>query len=434
MLRTPRIGRVAALLLVLAAAAPATASAGARAQVQWSSPEPSQQHAPYVNVDVIGGSGAGGQWAGPCASGCTAPSGFHWEEASHNAAGHPQTISLVDDAPQQGRSVCIVVQHPFSPSIQSGGRITGSLTLTDVDGTSRSVYFSVDKGQSAPRECSPVTAPQQQAPDQPAPPPSQTGGPFFLDPPGWWREGRAVLEARGGRCTQTRQSEPKPGGTWSFDVLECRSRIPVETAIPFGGNPNATELFEHCHGEASQGRPVTDQWFYDCEIFAVPTVGGRPNPLTWACDRDSFFSPGYGTYVDAWVSTTGRALRWPRRLQRDLDDCLAPRATFELAPRSPASAARRGLDLRGVCSRACRVRVSVLRGRRVVGRGTASRRAWRSGSVRVPLGRGARGARELRLRVDVRAGRVRGTDTVTARIAGGRWRAAEAADAAMTRR
>ena len=56
--------------------------------------------------------------------------------------------------------MCFELQHPFDPSITSGGQITGTATITDANGsTTRSVPFTLDKGQRVDIGCSPATSP-----------------------------------------------------------------------------------------------------------------------------------------------------------------------------------------------------------------------------------------------------------------------------------
>ncbi len=267
----------------------APAAAGERVRVEWSSAEPSQQWAPRVNVELPAKFGDPLEllWSGPCATpgNCWGfAQDFRWQEAEYNSAGHPRVISLIDDAPQQRRAVCVVVEHSHGVGWPTGGTIQGTLVLTDVDGTTRSIPFAVDKGQKTAKECSPQTVAGPLA------------GPFTLDPPRWWRQARAVLKARGGKCSRTRHEEPKEGGTW--DVLECKSKIPKAVFVAHGGNPQAPSFFESCTGSASQGRPNGDDWGATPAIlFASPGTRAKPNPRTWGCSRWNGFSPGYGCDV-----------------------------------------------------------------------------------------------------------------------------------------
>jgi hypothetical protein len=391
--------------------------------MEWSSAEPSQTYAPYVNVE------GAGQWAGPCAaspSNCSQSPDLRWQESEHNSAGHPRVISLIDDAPQQARRLCVTVQHPFAPNVPTGGTIQGTLILTDVDGKSRAIPFTIDKGQSSAQQCSPEAAPATGPTTGPAP--GHTAGPFTLDPPKWWREGRALLAARGAKCETTHQVEQ--GGSWSFDFLECKTAIPKAVGVAFGGNPAAPSLSESCDGTASQGDPRGDTWYYNCRIFAFPGTSAKPNPATWVCVRQSFFSPGYGDFVDAWESEGSRGTRWPNRRTKTLAGCRAPRAMARVTPRSAGSDS---LTLPAICSRACTATVTAFRNGRSVGHGRRTLKAWRERPIHVDLTDRARGATRLVFKLSVTAGKLHGSDHVTARVAGGTWRAGYVADATMRR-
>jgi hypothetical protein len=147
------LGLLVAIVICAGLVTAADASAAVtRIRVDWTGAN-GQEYSPYVNA-------SNGQYAGPCArrpGDCNAAPGFHWEEADFSASGFAHTISYVDDQPEQQRLVCFEVQHPFDPSIPSGGQITGTATITDADGTTtRSVPFAIDKGQRVNLGCSPA--------------------------------------------------------------------------------------------------------------------------------------------------------------------------------------------------------------------------------------------------------------------------------------
>jgi hypothetical protein len=185
-------GPVVLVVALLVAAADASAAV-TRIRVDWTGAN-GQEYGPYVNSSI-------GQYAGPCAksaSNCNASTGFHWEEADFSANGFPRTISLVDDQPEQKRQVCFEIQHPMDPSVPSGGQITGTAVITDPDGTTtRSVPFTVDKGQRMDLGCSPATTTTPVA----SPSPGRTRNTCPDDPtapaaPGVVRVPRGVSAAR----------------------------------------------------------------------------------------------------------------------------------------------------------------------------------------------------------------------------------------------
>ena len=381
---------LAALALVVCAA---SALAGERVRMEWSSAVPTQTFAPYVNV------GGGGQWAGPCAgpTTCSVAEGMRWEEAEPNASGQPRVVELIDDRPDLARRICVTVQHPFMADVPFGGRITGTLTLTGFDGVARSVPFDIDKGQSTAAECSPQEPPQATGP---------TGGPFYLDPPAWWRQGRKVLKRRGGTCTTQHQTEQTSGGSWTFDYRICSATIPKALGVAYGGNPAGQAASESCDATATQNRPKTDEWYYNCTIYAFPGTSAKPNIETWRCFRQSFFAPGYGTYLDAWSTEAKRGSLWPKRRTKNLRQCLSPRAVARMAP---GGAGAGTLRVSAMCSHACTAAVTALRNGKAVGTARRSLAAWRSATIRVPLTRRGRGAADLTYRLTARAGKRRGT-------------------------
>lgn len=369
------------------------AAAGERVRVEWSSAVPTQTWAPYVSVvypDVQYKPGA--RWAGPCASPftvCSLPS-EHWEESELNASGHPRVIKLVDDRPDLARRLCVVVEHPFVADFPIiGGLITGTLTLTGFDGVARSIPFAIDKGQKTGEECSP--------PQPPEPPAGPRAGPFEIDPPAWWREGQQVIERRGGVCTTQRWPDDTHGGT--FDSRVCSVKIPKAIGVAFGGNPAADAFSETCDATATQNRRPSDEWYYNCRIYAFPGTSAKPNVETWRCFREAYFSPGYGPYVDAWSTQALRRSKWPRRRVQSLQECLSPRAVAR-------GAARRGrLRVSVKCSHACTARITALRNGKRVGSARRSLAAWRETKIRVAIAGRSRG---VTYRLDVRAGKRRG--------------------------
>jgi hypothetical protein len=197
-----------------------------------------------------------------------------------------------------------------------------------------------------------------------------------------------------------------------------------------GGRRVPLHPWDSCDGSASQGRPNGDEWFYNCTIYAFPGTRAKPNPATWRCFRQSFFSPGYGGFIDAWTSENARGTAWPDRRFKELRDCLAPRAVMRLKSRSVQS---RTLRPAAMCSRPCAADVTALRNGRVVGRGRRPLPAWRERPIRLDLSGRARSATRLVLRLSVEAGRWSGRDTTTANVARGKWHVAKAADAVLRR-
>jgi hypothetical protein len=387
--------------------------------MEWSSAEPTQWFAPYVTVTLPDDASlpGGGRWSGPCAAGpsnCSAREGMRWEEAEPNAAGQPRVVKLIDDRPDLARRICVTVQHSFAADMPFGGRITGTLTLTGFDGVARSVPFEIDKGQSTAAECSPQEAPKPTGP---------TGGPFQLDPPAWWREGRKVLKQRGGACTTEHLTvQEASGATWTSDYRLCTATIPKAIGVAYGGNPAAQEFSESCDATATQNRPKTDEWYYNCTIYAFPGSSAKPNIETWRCFRQSFFSPGYGSYIDAWSTEARRGSLWPKRRTKNLRECLSPRAVARMAPRGAGASP---LRVSAMCSHACTATVTALRNGKAVGTARRSLAAWRSATIRVPLTRRARGAADLTYRLTARAGRRRGTSKQANRDVGTGGRAAD---------
>lgn len=252
-----------------------------------------------------------------------------------------------------------------------------------------------------------------------------------FNPPGWWQNGKALVEARGGTCSTSHSDLPTSyvpgeGGTYSEDKVACLADVPRAVALEFGSNPNSPVGYqEGCVGGYTTGKPGGDGDSYFCVIYEDPGTDSSPNRASWPCQRfyDST-TPADERVPQRENNWNGKATRFfPQRFSPTLTGCLAPRVALEDRTESLARTRLHGLGVPLRCSTACRVRISALhvptvtaevtRGERKVLRVRLPRAAVR---VALALTVSADGFRKTgRLTVQVRANRVklRSPDTLS---------------------
>src|SRR5688572_27124975 len=224
-LRAPSV--LALLVLIVFVSAASAEAAVSRLRVEWSAAQ-QQDHSPYVNVFIDGTTG--GQYAGPCDArdqNCLARPGFHWEEGNFDSRGFAHLISYVDDQPERPHRVCVELQHPYDMTFPFAATMQLTVTLTDRDGSSRTLQFTLDPGQRSAVECTPA-----------ARPPQWSGG--STAPPSWWLSATRVLRSRGGKCEQSvaerEGRDPDTGraaGTYREEFTVCRAPIPKAVFVAF---------------------------------------------------------------------------------------------------------------------------------------------------------------------------------------------------------
>ncbi len=240
-----------------------------------------------------------------------------------------------------------------------------------------------------------------------------------LDPPPWWNEARAVLEARGATCeAETFDSRSQPDVMYERPFtrqrFSCTRRVPTAVTDRYGGR-----LFEGCFSEATDsGQPHLDPYSYDCDIFAAhPGTEAEPNLATWRCARSDGGGQGFDPrFPNIWVAeNTG----FRRADSLSLDACRAPRAVLDDGTQSVAVALRRGVGVGVTCSDACTVELRATRASAAstpTGVASARLKAGTKRVVRAPIPRGVRsGKLRLLIKVSARGYSKRGRGSATFR-------------------
>jgi hypothetical protein len=168
--------------------------------------------------------------------------------------------------------------------------------------------------------------------------PSVASG-YTYDPPPWFKDGVALIKARGGTCqtagyTDQTPPNPLPGEPTEITVQkseDCNHRIPRVTAeaIGYKGIPSPKE---GCGGVASdvtgQPRPgitpTPERYEYICVVYANPGTNAKPNRRSWICRR--WKSGGEGQRLrDDRHWTADRTKLYRKQTFKTLKRCLSRR-------------------------------------------------------------------------------------------------------------
>jgi hypothetical protein len=166
---------------------------------------------------------------------------------------------------------------------------------------------------------------------------------YTYDPPAWFKDGIAVIKARGGTChseNSTRHAPDPTGGPGETTVYTgeyCTHPIPRALAkelLGGVGNPNVHPA-EVCAAHASEVTgspgpytPTEENYLYTCSIFFKPGTDSKPNRASWRCLRSTYGGQG-GSHNDRrWISK--RTKRYRTQTFRTLRQCLNRRLRKKL--------------------------------------------------------------------------------------------------------
>ncbi len=253
---------------------------------------------------------------------------------------------------------------------------------------------------------------------------------YQFDPPSWWNEGRALMEARGATCdAETRLVQAEPGiqltrrdssgqsvesAPYTRQGFSCARKIPE-------GSRTFLPSFEGCFAEVDDSsQPHLDSYHYTCDVLAAnPGTDAQATLFNWVCSRSDGGGPDYpeSTLSNIWGVASYQFFQPAETLS--LDKCRAPRAFLDDGTQSAAVASRRGVGVGVTCSDACTVelratRASVASG--PTGVASATLKAATKRVVRAPIPRGVRrGKLRLLIKVSARGYSKRGRGSATFR-------------------